>query len=287
MELALSSIRSILAGSMLLAVGSDALAFAQRTFVASGGSDAFPCSLAQPCRSFSVAIANTNANGEIVVLDSAGYGPVTITKSVTIGAPLGVYAGITVFSGDGVTVDGSGIAVTLRGLSINGQGGDVGVNFLQGAALTVENCEVVNMMLAGIGANATSSQTVVDHSVLRHDGFAGVNVSGSGPIRATISNSTLADNVNAVVVASFGGGVSANVTRSTITGNAIGVQVQAGAGQSASVLSDGNSITYASFAAFNFTNLGGSEIVYTVGNNAIGYVATVAAGGTLTPCCTN
>jgi hypothetical protein len=69
---ALSSIRSIVICSMLLTVGFDAWAGAQRTFVAASGSDAFPCSLSQPCRSFAAAIANTDVNGEIVVLDSAG-----------------------------------------------------------------------------------------------------------------------------------------------------------------------------------------------------------------------
>ena len=94
--------RSIAIGSLLLAVSFDARAVGvQRTFVAANGSDAHPCSLAQPCRSFAAAIANTDPNGEIIVFDSAGYGVVAITKSVTIAAPPGVYAGITVFSGDG------------------------------------------------------------------------------------------------------------------------------------------------------------------------------------------
>jgi hypothetical protein len=121
--------------------------------------------------------------------------------------------------------------------------------------------------------------------VLFRSGFAGMIVSGSGLIRASISSSTLANSANAVAVASFGGDVSANVTRSTVTGNAIGFQVQASAGASASVLSDGNSITYASFGAFNFSKSGGSEIVYTVGNNAVGYVGATAVGGAPTPCC--
>ena len=68
----------------------------QRTFVASYGVDTSACSLASPCRSFAVAISKTNPTGEVIVLDSAGYGPVTITQSVTITAPPGVYAGITV-----------------------------------------------------------------------------------------------------------------------------------------------------------------------------------------------
>ena len=61
----------------------------------------------------------------------------------------------------------------LRGLSINGQRVRRNV---------------------GIGSFATS-HTIVDHSVLRNDGFVGVSVYGPGPIHATISNSTLARNI--------------------------------------------------------------------------------------------
>src|SRR4030095_16908796 len=101
-------------------------AAAQRTFVASNGlpaNTAFNCSLVKPFRAFSEAIGVTNAGGEVIVLDSAGYGAVTITKSVSIISPPGIHAGISVFSGDGVTINaGASDIVVLRGLSINGQG---------------------------------------------------------------------------------------------------------------------------------------------------------------------
>ena len=48
-------------------------ATSKRTFVASTGSDAHSCSLAQPCRSFAAAIART-ARWARLSLDSAGYG---------------------------------------------------------------------------------------------------------------------------------------------------------------------------------------------------------------------
>ncbi len=53
---------------------------------------------------------------------------VAIGQSVSIVAPPGVYAGISVPSGAGVSVSGSGLRVVLRGLTINGQGGSVGVS---------------------------------------------------------------------------------------------------------------------------------------------------------------
>jgi len=81
---------ALAAGAFALSIGYsfDAAATAQRTFVASTGNDAAPCSLAQPCRGFARAITQTNAGGEVIVLDSAGYGPVTITKSVSLIAPM-------------------------------------------------------------------------------------------------------------------------------------------------------------------------------------------------------
>src|SRR5215467_7417803 len=82
----------------------DAYALSNRTFVSGNGSDANPCSLAAPCRSFTGAIAQTSPGGEIAVLDTAGYGAVTINKSVSIVNEEGVEAGITVTAGDGITI---------------------------------------------------------------------------------------------------------------------------------------------------------------------------------------
>ena len=91
-----------------------------------------------------------------MVLDSAGYGPVTITQSVSTVAPAGIYAGISVFSGDGITVNGSNIVVTLRGLIINGQGGDNGIVFTSGKRLIVDRCTISNMASDGILLKGTS-----------------------------------------------------------------------------------------------------------------------------------
>jgi hypothetical protein len=81
------------------AVSLPAHAASNRTFVASYGLDANAatnCALGAPCRTFAGALAATNPGGEILALDSAGYGPVTIDRSVSITGPDGVYAGITV-----------------------------------------------------------------------------------------------------------------------------------------------------------------------------------------------
>src|ERR1041384_6787308 len=55
-----------------------------RVFVAAQGSDSNPCTFAAPCRTFQHAHNVVAASGEIDVLDPAGYGAVTITKSISI-----------------------------------------------------------------------------------------------------------------------------------------------------------------------------------------------------------
>src|SRR5215469_8886866 len=68
----------------------------QRTFVSGSGSDGNPCSRTSPCRTFTQALSVTNPGGEVIALDSAGYGAFIVTQAVTIQAPNGVYAGVTV-----------------------------------------------------------------------------------------------------------------------------------------------------------------------------------------------
>ena len=56
-----------------------------QTFVsATLGSDSNPCTRMSPCLTFAAALAQTNAGGEIDVLDPGDFGPVTITKSISI-----------------------------------------------------------------------------------------------------------------------------------------------------------------------------------------------------------
>ena len=89
------------AGPVSVASGS-----AQRSFVsANHGNDANPCTVTLPCRNFAAAIAQTVAGGEVIALDSGGYGPVTIGNSISLISPPGVYAGITAFSGDAITIN--------------------------------------------------------------------------------------------------------------------------------------------------------------------------------------
>jgi len=178
--------RSFTAGVLLLAaaISNDADALAQRTFVASSGADTNSCAITQPCRSFASAIALTAGGGEVIVLDSAGYGPVTISQSVSIIAPPGVYAGISVFASESgvIVAAGDGDKVSLRGLSIAGQGGLHGIVVDSAADVSIENCAVSNLTGTGIFILVTGSTSVqIRNTSVRSNGEVGLWVSGGAP----------------------------------------------------------------------------------------------------------
>ena len=164
----------------------------QRAHVATYGLDSntsFNCSVANPCRFFQAATTVVDPNGEVVVLDSGGYGGVTLTQSISLIAPTGVYAGISVFPGaHGVTIATAGVKVVLRGLTINGQGGNRGINMTNGAKLTVENCVISNLSNGIVVATAAivrvTDTTIRDNS---SNGLWLLNGTSATVTRATIS----------------------------------------------------------------------------------------------------
>jgi len=165
----------------VLLVSSAPVVAVQRTFVASVGlpaNTAFNCSLAKPCRAFNEALSVTSPNGEVIVLDSAGYGTVTITQSVSIIAPPGIYAGVSVTAGDGITINGAGVVVKLKGLAVNGQGGNDGIVFLQGTRLTIEGGSVSGMTGNGINVTAASAFTAIDDVAVSGNGVNGIVIVG-------------------------------------------------------------------------------------------------------------
>jgi hypothetical protein len=229
----------------LLLETADVEASAQRTFVASKGNDANPCTLVLPCRGFSAAVAQTAAGGEVVILDSAGYGTVTVTKSVSLIAPPGIYAGISVNSGDGITINGAGVSVVLRGLTINGLGASStdGIEFIQGAELTVEECEI-----AGMGANFGAEITIAGSVLARNAIGVHVLASSSSWSKLTLVRSVL---IGVPTAPSFSLGVFLDTTSGSI----------------ASVVLDGNDVFEFAYAVW--FSKGGVETVFSRQNNTI------------------
>ena len=81
-----------------------AQAQATRTWVSGVGDDANPCSRTAPCKTFAGAISKTAAGGEINCLDPAGFGAVTITKSISIDCHH-TLGGILAASANGVIIN--------------------------------------------------------------------------------------------------------------------------------------------------------------------------------------
>jgi hypothetical protein len=167
---------------------SPAHAQATRTWVSGVGDDVNPCSRTAPCKTFAGAISKTAAGGEINCLDPAGYGAVTITKSITIACHY-TYGSILASGVNGVVVNaGANDIITLRGLSINGAGTTLGVNgirFLAGKALIVDGCNIFGFSNSGIDI-ALAATASVD---VRNSVFSNIAVGGTttASIQATSS----------------------------------------------------------------------------------------------------
>src|SRR5437867_12379308 len=91
---------------LLLVFLFNSAAFAQlsRSAVSVNGSDSNACTPAAPCRTFSHAITVTNPGGEMIALDSGGYGPFTIDRPIFVQAAPGIYAGLAASSGAAISV---------------------------------------------------------------------------------------------------------------------------------------------------------------------------------------
>src|SRR5438552_17395511 len=111
----------LMASLLVCALAVPAFALNNRSAVSVNGSDLNPCTVASPCRSFGAAIAQTNPGGEIVALDSGGFGPFNVPMSVTVSGAPGVHAAITVTVGDAIDINAAATdAVTIRNLVIIG-----------------------------------------------------------------------------------------------------------------------------------------------------------------------
>jgi hypothetical protein len=147
----------------------------QRTYLSMYGSDANSCnSPANACRFFTRAIAMTNPGGEVLVLDSGGYGTITITQGVSLKVPPGVYGGISVFPGaDGITINAPGARVNLEGITINGQGGTNGINILGASMVDMRRMTIENLVVGvNVGTSSNSNLVISDSSIAYNSSHA-------------------------------------------------------------------------------------------------------------------
>jgi hypothetical protein len=272
------------------------LAFGQatRTWVSGVGDDVNPCSRTAPCKTFAGAISKTATAGEINALDPAGFGGVTITKSITISAE-GVEGGVLVSGTNAIIVNAPNTSnVVLRGLDVEGLGtGLDGIKILGAKTVSIENCTVNNFTQFGIEVvpSANSVQVNIINTIVRNCiGATGgaVQAKGTGAgneANVTITNSNLSfsqagykgtlfstatldkcvifrNTANGVVLDGAGGAAIAHVNNCVISDNLqVGVKT-VNAVATANI--SGNVITHNATGV----NIGAGTTVNSHGNNA-------------------
>jgi len=208
--------------------GSPASAQATRTWVSGVGDDANPCSRTAPCKTFAGAISKTAAGGEIDVLDPGGFGALTITKSITID---GSQAGSVLVSGTaGITVAAAATDVVVlrrvefQGILGNGSGsagtpGTIGINFVSGAQLSIDQCTIIGFKTTGISATTSGTSQLYVTNTYITNAATGISLAPSGTLTGVINNTSIF-NVSASGIASSGsGGPNFVITNSSISSN--------------------------------------------------------------------
>jgi hypothetical protein len=262
-------VSSVFAATLLtLSLGTSAAQAQTRVFVAAQGSDSNPCSFAQPCRTFQHAHDTVAAGGEIDVLDPAGYGAVTINKSISIQGH--GYSGITVTSGTAITIGAStSDSITLNGLIIDGAGtGTFGVIGNSFKSLVIENCVVRNLQSTGLifPVGSLTQQTLsVSNSYFTDNGVAAVTIEpgGSGVFSAAFDGVAFYNTHNGLKVDGSGSTAAMDV----VVMNSIAANNSSGTGFQA--------ISAAAHSVVNLLLLRSTAIANTFGVTSSGQNATV------------
>ena len=211
-----------------------------RTWVSGEGDDINPCSRTAPCKTFAGAISKTATNGEINCLDPAGFGAVTITKSITIDCHE-VYAGVLQTAnsnGVNIAIDnfvGTDTRRTVQLRNLNFSGADTGARGISitGSSLGV-NSEVYveDCMLDGsFGTNGSGISDArngggllsVSNTTIRNMLGAGIGVAKSflsGTTRVVLNRVQV---LNCATGVSLSTNTRATIMNSVITGNTTGI----------------------------------------------------------------
>lgn len=176
---------------------------ATRTWVSGVGDDVNPCSRTAPCKTFAGAISKTATNGEINCLDPAGYGAVTVTKSITIDCE-DTQGSILAAGTTGVIVNMAAgdakKAFRLRGVSINGAGtGTFGIRVLTNlSTLTLQEVVIDGFVNHGISVETSAGnlKALIDHTTIRNNAGHALNsfIIGSATTNFAITNVTFSFN---------------------------------------------------------------------------------------------
>jgi hypothetical protein len=247
-------------------------AHAQRVFVSGEGVDTNPCTVTQPCRTFQQAYNTVPANGEIDVLDPAGYGPLTISHGISIQAH--GFGGITqtcvICAAITISVTTSD-PVTLNGLLLDGGGtGYSGIYITSGPSVQILNSVArhfqngVFYQTSGNGSNLLIEDTIASDNLM-----TGIGVFSPGVNTATLNRITANNNSEGVA--------TSNLNNTTISSSVL-------SNNSNFALRNINGIIWLAKTVISSNNVGVAvgQTVYSYGDNYINNNATPVVGS-LTP----
>jgi hypothetical protein len=126
-------------------------------------------------------VTATLDGGEVSCLDSGPIQGGLISKSVTIDCTSMPATVLPILGGPAITVAAAAGVVRLRGLTLSGAGGAIGIAAVNSTWLSVENCLIMNFnVLPGIGILLMSpSELVVSDTFIDNNG-TGIRVAPTG-----------------------------------------------------------------------------------------------------------
>lgn len=215
-----------------------------RTWVSGVGDDVNPCSRTAPCKTFAGAISKTAAHGEISVLDPAGYGSVTITKSISIVSE-GSEGSILACGTNGINISaGATDVVSLHGLFIEGcNTGLTGIRIISAGSVHIRKC-----LIRGFNT-ATSNAISIAPS--------------AGAPSVVVSDCTISKNKQGILAAPTGTGTTAVMVERTVLESNNGPAIRANTGATVRI---SNSVVTANNRSFLAA---GTGQVISSGNNVI------------------
>jgi len=227
--------------SILLALGAIPAnaSGADRTWVSgTTGVDTGTCPITAPCASFSFALSQTAANGEIDCLTPGDFGPVTINKAVSIICDGVSNGGIQDTSSTPIIINApSGAMVYLSGLDLSGVGtGLYGVAVNTGSTVYINRCTIRSFLHNGVLVNSTTNPTrvIIKDSIIVNNAGGGVLVTSQGTggaINAAIILNSLIDANGSLGVSGSGldGTVAIALEQTTVSGSPTGLNLINGA----------------------------------------------------------
>ena len=247
----------VLASAIILTLGAipaQAITLSNRTFVSgTTGADTGTCPITAPCASFSYALSQTVAGGEIDCLTPGDFGGsgqgVTITKSVSIVCDGVSNGGILNTNSGGPTISinaGSGAVVYLSGLDLNGLAfaGAIGVEVLSGSTVYIAHCKIRSFADYGVSVFSSTNPTRVfikDSIIVNNRTGVLVEAQSSATNAAIIVNTVIDGNSSVAAGGDNDSGTSVLALENTVlSGSPTGLGL--GTGASAELIGPSNTI---------------------------------------------